>query len=184
MLAVLLHACLLFAPQDPAFADSILEKGDKLLEEAKTAYETARTKGSVAAFVDAGFKLEEARIKFIVLQEVGATEKQKIAADRMRAVNQLGKLIHDGKVAISGTPAETAPTKTPDPAKPDVPVVPTAEPAKAPVDVSKRLSVPEAAKQKDAEKLIKDLFKDQYGKKAPADRQLLLKALAQQAGQS
>src|SRR5689334_16883773 len=91
------------AQQGSVQDDKILERGDKLLEEAKSAYEEARTNGSVAAFVDAGFKLEEARIKFIVLQEIGTPEKQKIATDRMRAINQLNKLIHDGKVAISGS---------------------------------------------------------------------------------
>src|SRR5947207_5022217 len=76
--------------------DKILARADALLEEAKAAYEEARSKGSASAFVDAGFKLEEARIKYIVLQEIGSPEKQKIAADRLRAVNQLSKLIHDG----------------------------------------------------------------------------------------
>src|SRR5689334_3990019 len=78
--------------------DKILERADARLEEAKAAYEEARSKSSVSAFVDAGFKLEEARIKYIVLQEIGSPEKQKTAADRLRAVNQLSKLIHDGKV--------------------------------------------------------------------------------------
>jgi len=58
-------------------------------------------------FVDAGFKLEEARIKFLVLQEIGSPENQKIATTD-EAINQLGKLIHDGKVAISGSPADSA----------------------------------------------------------------------------
>src|SRR6185436_46377 len=93
--------------------DVILEKADKLLEEAKAAYETARSGGVVSAFVDAGFKLEEARIKFLVLQEIGQGDKQKTAADRLRAVNQLGKLIHDGKVAVSGGNRVDVPAVTP-----------------------------------------------------------------------
>ena len=56
------------APQD---VDKILEKADKILEEAKASYEEARAKSSVSAFVDAGFKLEEARIKYLVIQEIG-----------------------------------------------------------------------------------------------------------------
>jgi len=59
------------AQQAPPQDDKILERGDSLLEEAKSAYEEARTKSSVPGFVEAGFKLEEARIKFIVLQEIG-----------------------------------------------------------------------------------------------------------------
>ena len=93
--------------------DAVLDKADKILEEAKLGYANARDKNSPQAFVEAGFKLEEARIKYLVLQEIGSPEKQKIAADRLRAVNQLGKLIHDGKVAVTGAPAE-APAKSPD----------------------------------------------------------------------
>jgi hypothetical protein len=81
-------------------ADTVLDRATKLFDEAKSAYDIAAVRGSADAFVEAGFKLEEARIKFLVLQEVGSPEKQKIAADRLRAVNQLGKLIHDGKVAV------------------------------------------------------------------------------------
>src|SRR5436189_49236 len=95
--------------------DKILERADKLLEEAKAAYEDASAKSSVQTFIDAGFKLEEARIKYLVLQEIGSADKQKLAADRLRAVNQLSKLIHDGKVAVGGTPAEPAPPKSADP---------------------------------------------------------------------
>src|SRR6266852_8075922 len=95
--------------------DKILERADKLLEEAKAAYEDAAANSSVQTFIDAGFKLEEARIKYLVLQEIGSADKQKLAADRLRAVNQLSKLIHDGKVAVGGTPAEPAPAKPVEP---------------------------------------------------------------------
>jgi hypothetical protein len=166
--------------------DKILERADALLDEAKAAYEEARSKSSASAFVDAGFKLEEARIKYIVLQEIGSPEKQKIAADRLRAVNQLSKLIHDGKVAVSGKAADS-----PSP-KPDAPVPPENAPAekppalkeKPPVDVSKRAAIPDATKQREAEKLVKELFKDQYAKKSPSDRQALGQALLRQADQS
>ena len=59
--------------------DKVLDRADALLEEAKAAYAGAREKSSVEGFIDAGFKLEEARIKYIVLQELAAPEKQKIA---------------------------------------------------------------------------------------------------------
>lgn len=161
--------------------DKVLEKADKLLDESKTAYEDARSKNSVPAFVDAGFKLEEARIKYIVLQEIGSPEKQKIATDRLRAVNQLGKLIHDGKVAITGAsvrPSEEKPAAdpgTPAPERP--PVVPIIKAA----DVTKRFAPPEPAKLKDAEKAVKDLFKDLYSKKSLQDRKSLVRALLEQA---
>lgn len=167
--------------------DKVLERADKLLDEAKSAYENAREKGSVEIFVDAGFKLEEARIKYVVLQEIGAADKQKIAADRLRAVNQLSKLIHDGKVAITGTTGEPAPEK---PAKPPEPPAKDAAPKapapapKPPADVTKRAAVPDAARQREAERLVKDLFKDQYSKKSAADRKSLARQLLEQAAKS
>jgi|SRR5579862_1068683 len=168
--------------------DKILERGEKLLDEAKDAYEEARTKTSVAAFVDAGFRLEEARIKFIVLQEIGSPDKQKIATDRLRAINQLGKLIHDGKVAISGAPEDSStPGRVeppPDPQKKDSSPAPPPIPAPPAVDVTKRSPIPDAARQHEAEKVVKDLFKEQYGKKTPADRRALGLQLLEQAAKS
>jgi hypothetical protein len=179
---VLCLACGGWVQQGGGQDDKILERGDKLLEEAKAAYEEARTRSAVAAFVDAGFKLEEARIKFIVVQEIGSPEKQKLATDRLRAVNQLSKLIHDGKVAVSGAPAEAAPAK---PAEtPDRPPEKKPAPAKPAVDVTKRAAVPDAAKQREAEKLVKDLFKEHYSKKSPQERKALAKLLLDQAAKS
>jgi hypothetical protein len=174
--------------------DKILERADKLLDEAKVSYENAREKNSVETFVEAGFKLEEARIKYIVLQEIGSAEKQKLAADRLRAVNQLSKLIHDGKVACNKPPSESAPPKPSDPAgagKPTEPLPPRNNPSnaavlpvKAPVDVSKRAGVPDQAKQREAEKLVKELFREQYSKKAASDRKVLGRLLMDQAAKT
>ena len=164
--------------------DKIIERADKLLEESKTAYEDARSKSSLPGYVDAGFKLEEARIKYLAIQEVGSPDQQKTAADRLRAVNQLAKLIHDGKVAVNAPPAdapaprpvEPAPaTAPPDPAK-----TPEPRPKVAP-DVMSRLAVPDPARLKEAEKTIKDLFKDQYARKGASDRQALARSLLEQA---
>lgn len=47
-----------------------------------------------------------------------------------------------------------------------------------------RLPVPDAAAQKESEKLVRDLFKEEYARKAPADRQLLARKLFQQAQES
>ncbi len=169
--------------------DSVLDRADKLLEEAKAAYEDASAKSAAPGFIDAGFRLEEARIKYLVLQEIGSPDKQKTAIDRLRAVNQLSKLIHDGKVAVSGAPAD--PSSAPKPKSPAEPAAPpgpaekaVVPPAKPPVDVTRRAAVPEAAKQREAEKLVKDLFKDQYAKKTPADRKGLGRLLLDQAAKS
>jgi hypothetical protein len=190
MARVLLILTLALAQQGGALdIDKVLEKADKLLEEAKAGYESARDKGDVAGFVDAGFKLEEARIKYLVLQEIGGPEKQKVATDRMRAVNQLSKLLHDGKVAVSGARVGDAPASAPEPSKPEVrpldkPETPPAQAMKPPADIRVRFAVPDLAKQKEAEKLIKDLFKEQYAKKAPADRQQLARLLLDQAAKA
>jgi hypothetical protein len=187
-LALGLALCLLgLTPQ--AQDDVILQKADSLLDEAKAGYESAREKSSAAAFVDAGFKLEEARIKYLVLQEIGSPEKQKTAVDRLRVVNQLSKLIHDGKTATGGKavdspaprpadspPPAAAPAGDPDPQPSAAPSMP------APVvDVMKRAPVPPADKQKETEKLLKDLLKEDYAKKAPADRILLGRSLLDRA---
>jgi len=176
---------------EPQDVDKILEKADKLFDAAKADYEDARAKSSAATFVEAGFKLEEARIKYLVLQEIGQGEMQKTASDRLRAVNQLNKLIHDGKVAVFGTPAEATADK-PKPPSGEKPVDPKAPPpAKRPevaaplaLDVSKRSPIPDASKQKDAEKQIRDLYKEQYAKKAPADRKTLARTLLDEAAKS
>ena len=182
--AILFAAAVSLAPlQD---LDKVLDRADALLGEAKALYEEAREKSSAAQFVEAGFKLEEARIKYLVLQEIGMPDKQKTASDRLRAVNQLSKLIHDGKVAVSGSPADAPASKPPEPLpppppKPDPAAKPDDPAPKPAVDIMARVAVPEAARQKDAEKLVKDLFKELYAKKAPADRQVLGRALIEEA---
>src|SRR3954469_14006459 len=80
-----------YAEQDGAVDfDKLIQKADALLEQAKRDYETARDKSSVPDFIEAGFRLEECRIKFIVIQEIGPADKQKLASEKLRAVNQLG----------------------------------------------------------------------------------------------
>jgi hypothetical protein len=51
-------------------------------------------------------------------------------------------------------------------------------------DTGPRTPVPDQEKQKEAEKAIKDLFKAEYGRKQPADRQLLAQTLLRQARDS
>jgi len=162
--------------------DVLLERADKLLEEAKSLYEEARGKNSVKAFVEAGFKLEEARIKYLVLQEIGSSEKQKLSADRLRSVNQLSKLIHDGKVAITGTPAQPPTAKAVDAPEKASPAKPA--PTRAVAEELKRAPVPEAAKQREAEKQVKELFKEEYSRKTPADRKKLSRLLFEQTAKS
>jgi hypothetical protein len=53
----------------------------------------------------------------------------------------------------------------------------------APTQDEKR-AIPDASSQKEALKLIRDIFKEEYGRKAPADRQALAAKLLQQALES
>lgn len=171
------------APQD---LEKILERADKLLEEAKGLYEGARSKSSLQDFIAAGFKLEDARIKYLVLQEVGSSDQQKLASDRLRAVNQLTKLIGDGKLVVSPPPAGAAASKgseAPPPVPPPSPekVAPAEAGTK---DAAGRIAIPDSARQKEAEKLVKDLFKEQYAKKTAHDRKALALLLLDQASKT
>lgn len=179
-------ALLLLAPQGSGVDfNKILERADKLLEEAKLAYETARSTSSVPAFVDAGFKLEEARIKYLVLQEIGEGAQQKLASERMRAVNQLSKLVHEGKLAILAPAPKPEAPSAPDSIAPKTPAPPPPAPPSPPSpDVTKRHPIPDPARQKEAERVVKDVFKDEYSKKSAADRKAFAKMLLTHAAKS
>ncbi len=164
--------------------EEVLKKADVLLEESRKAYDEAKSKGSLPSFLEANFKLEEVRIKYLVLQELGQGELQKTAGARLRTCNQLQKLINDGKVAVSDKPAGSPAPRPVDPAAPapePPPPLPTVE---KPVAVNARPPVPDAEKQKVAEKAVKDLFKEQYAKKGVADRRVLGRQLLIEAGKS
>jgi len=98
--------------------DDVISEGRRSLRGSQGRVRRRPDKASASLFVDAGFKLEEARIKYLVLQEIGSPEKQKTALDRLCAVNQLSKLIHDGKVAVGG---KTVDGPSPKPANPSLP---------------------------------------------------------------
>jgi hypothetical protein len=179
--------------QQVAEADlsKVLENADRLLGEARAAYDEARAKSSLALFVEAGFKVEDARIKYLVLQEIGADDKKKVAAERLRQIVQLLKLINDGRVAVAPRPADAPaaeePPKAPEPAPAPVVAEPKAPPvpgAPAAPEPQRRAAIPEPARLKEAEKTIKDLFKQEYAAKAPADRRALAKTLFEQGNRA
>jgi hypothetical protein len=179
---MLLLAWLLAQGQQGPDLDALLKKADALLDEAREGYEAARTKASVSDFIQAGFKLEEARIKYLVLQEVGTPEQQRGAAGRLREVQQLAKLINDGKVAVGRPPPPETPP-SPEPKAAPVEPLPGAPPAAAAPEAKaapRLLPVPDAASLKESEKLLKDLFKDAYAKKDPAGRRSLALTLLEQ----
>lgn len=181
---LLLGSLLGAAAQD---VNLVLEKADKLFEEARVLYEKAKAEGSAAKFVEAAFKLEDARAKYAAVQEIGVGDPQKQAVEKLRNLNQLSKLINDGKKAVSGAPAEATPVKpveapAANPAEPARPAEIT--PVLPPPVKAARALVPEPALQREAEKLMRELFKVDYAKKAPADRRNLARSLLEQAGKS
>src|SRR5882672_936773 len=123
--ALLCVAAQEISPQD---VETILKRADALLEEAKTGYDDSRSKNSVQGFAEAGFKLEEARFKYLVVQEIGSADNKKAAGDRIRAVQQLGKLVREARLAISSPAASTSPA-APAPEKPAEPSLPKEPPS-------------------------------------------------------
>lgn len=169
-------------PQAPDL-EAVLTKADALLEQARQGYQDARANASVQDCIKAGFTLEEARIKYLVLQEVGTPAQQKTAADRLREVQQLTRLINDAKAATARPPTpESAPPQPAAPV-PGTPATPAAPAPAAPAEAAaapKLLPVPEASALKESEKLLKDLFKEDFARKDPASRKSLARKLLEQ----
>jgi hypothetical protein len=166
---------------DPEVVRTALEQADKLFAEARQIFEKAKAGTSVALFNDAGFKAEDARTKYRAVQELSQGASKQKAAEQLKNVALLLKLINDGRLAIKDPPTQnpTPAPATPAPATP-VPPVPAA-PLAPPPAMEKRGPVPDAAKLKEAEKTVKEIFKAEYARKGAADRATLAKLLLQSA---
>jgi hypothetical protein len=154
--------------------DEVLAKADKLLEQAKEGFESGKAKASAELLTAAAFKLEEAKLKYLAVQEVAKGDQQQLAIDRLKEVNQLAKLVNEAKLTLIGksTP-DPAPAPLPAEPAPSVKIAPPMKPAPAPI--------PDPARQREVEKAIKDVFKTEYAKKAPPDVQAFARKLLQQA---
>lgn len=171
------------AQDDPDVVTTGLAEADKLFEEARGLYEKAKAAASVPIYNEAGFKAEDARTKYRAVTELSKGPAKQKAADQLTQISQLIKLINDGRLAIKDAPKETPP--------PDKPVekpapLPSTPPPAAPTPVpameaAKRTPIPDAARLKDAEKSVKEVFKAEYARKAAADRATLSKLLLQSA---
>lgn len=162
----------------------VLERADRLFEEARALYEQAKAESSAAKFIEAAFKAEDARAKYAAVQEIGVGDPQKLAVEKLRTVNQLSKLIRDGRKATEGPPTNAPPAK-PASVNPAEPVKPAGTlPVPPPPAKPARASVPEPALQREAEKLTREFYKADYAKKAPTDRRHLARSLLDQAGKS
>ncbi len=151
--------------------DQVLQQGEVLLAEAKAAYEDAKAKNSPEAFTAAAFKLEGAKAKFAAVQEFAEGDRKKTAAERLQLVVQLARLINDGKAAAAAKPPPPPPA-----APPPIPAVPPPAPTPTAAPLP-----PEAARQAEIEKSVRDLFKADYAKKSPADRRALARTLLAEA---
>jgi len=161
--------------------DKVFERGEKLLDEAKSNYESGKAKSSLPLLIEAGFKLEEAKVKFQAIQELGPEEKQKVAGERLKTLNQLAKLVHDAAVAASASaaqpPAPKDPAEKPPANPPDVKLAP---PVAMNVSNPARLPKPPPSKLQEGEKGVRELYKVEYAKKSPADRRTLARSLFDQ----
>ncbi len=111
-------------------ADKVLEMAERRLEEAKEAYERGKSLGSIDLLNDAGFKAEEAKIKFQAVEDVLKGVSRQRASDQLKVTLQLIRLINDAKKGAA--PSASPPSPRPAPAveikpaesKPEAPAVP------------------------------------------------------------
>lgn len=172
-------------PKSPSAVEEALRQGEKMFEEAKAAFESGKAKSSAETLSEAGFKAEEARAKFAAVQEIGSDELKAKGVEQFKLVQQFLKLVNESRLAIlnaRGAPAASAPAPQPGiPAAPAAgprPAAPAAPVAFAPP--ARRESPPEVTSLKEAEKIIRDVYKSEFSRKSPSDQQALaLKLLAQ-----
>jgi hypothetical protein len=167
------------AQDEPENVRTALQQADKLFEEARQLYDKAKAEASVPIYTEAGFKAEDARTKYRAVQELATGAGKQKAVEQLTNVAGLLKLINEGRLAIKDPP-------TPNPTPAPVPVTPAPTPAPAPAAppppaMESRSPLPDAAKVKDAEKSLKEIFKAEYARKAAADRATLAKLLLQSA---
>jgi serine/threonine protein kinase len=168
----------------PSAVEGALRQGELLFEQARAAYEDGKARSSVETLTDAGFKADAARVKFVAVQEIGTDELKAKAVEQLRLVQQFQKLVNESRLAIlnakGDAPAPAPPTPLPANPVAAPAVAPAARPAVPAPATTRRSALPNATVQKDAEKQIRTLFKDDYAKKSPADVQALARKLLEQ----
>ncbi|HVR84326.1 MAG TPA: protein kinase, partial [Planctomycetota bacterium] len=170
-------------PKTPSAIEDALHQGEKLFEQAKAAYEDGKARSSVETLADAGFRAEEARAKFAAVQEIGSDELKAKGAEQSKLVQQFLKLVNEARLAVQNSKGvTTAPPPGPSvvPGMP-APVAPPAPLRKEPIsEAAARSAMPEPAALKEAEKVIREVYKADYSKKAPPDQQALAAKLLSQ----
>jgi len=113
----------------PSKEMGLLAKAEEQLESAKQMFKQGDELGSRKLLEEAGFRAEEARIKFMALQDITSSQSTR---DKLKEVNQLNKMIHDRLKSAGGPPpsiVEVRPAPTPAPAPASI-QTPWAEPPK------------------------------------------------------
>jgi hypothetical protein len=122
----------------PSKERDLLARAEEQFANAKSLFKQGDEIGSKSLVEEAGFQAEEARIKFMALQDLSSSPQIR---DRIREVNQLNKMIHDRLKSAGGEgPAaqvrpSPAPTPAPAPAPAPSPwlnLPPVSKPAPAP----------------------------------------------------
>lgn len=136
MAILLLCMALPVSPAQDKSSASLLEEANRLFQEARTLYESGRKAGHLQTLIDAGFKADEARVKYQAVQQIAQGENKNRAAAAVREVNQLIRLVNDARLELR-PPAAAAPP-VPDPVPPPSAPPPAAPPPAPPPPPEKK----------------------------------------------
>jgi hypothetical protein len=135
-----LLAALFLSVQDKS-SEQLLKEADALLADAKATFEKGKAAESLPEVIDAGFKADEARVKFQAVSLISQGDNQRRAVDGLRETNELVKLVNNARLALRKFPDGKAPPKpspppadpkTPPPPQPPAPATPPPPPKKPP----------------------------------------------------
>jgi len=114
----LLAAILFFLVQDKS-SEQLLQEADKLMADAKATFEKGKAAESLPDVIDAGFKADEARVKFQAVGLISQGDNQRRAQDGLREANELIKLVNNARLALRKFPdKDKAPVRPPPPPPP------------------------------------------------------------------
>src|SRR5580765_5094564 len=80
-------------------SEQLLQEADKLMADAKATFEKGKAAESLPDVIDAGFKADEARVKFQAVGLISQGDNQRRAQDGLREANELIKLVNNARLA-------------------------------------------------------------------------------------
>lgn len=100
LVCISIFACLpALAAQDKT-SNRLLKEADALMAEARALYEEGKANDNAGGLLEAGFKADEARVKYQAVQQIAQGENAKRARTAVRDANSLIKLVNDARVAL------------------------------------------------------------------------------------